>query len=328
MIGRLIAAYRAVHPDLRKPGLLALTVSLSGPSLGLARLVTGGATKVRPGVALERRLVPGPRAGASVPVLIYRPARRRLPGPVVLWVHGGGFVFGTPQADHARCSAFADAVGAVVVSVAYRLAPEAPFPAALDDIDAALHWVRASAGELQVDPKRLILAGASAGAGLVASLAQLARDRADPAPLLQLLIYPMLDDRTALLRDHAGRGWFGWTPRSNRFAWSSYLGRAPGAVPPPYAAAARAQDLAGLPPAWIGIGEIDLFQPEAAAYAARLEAAGVACELVVVNGAYHGFDTVDADAPVSRRFVEQQHEALRRAVAADDERHRPPGQPS
>jgi acetyl esterase/lipase len=328
MIGRLIAAYRAVHPDLRKPGLLALTVSLSGPSLGLARLVTGGATRVRPGVELERRPVPGPGAGTSVRVLIYRPARRQLPSPVVLWVHGGGFVFGTPQADHARCSAYADAVGAVVVSVDYRLAPETPFPAALDDVDAALRWVRASAGELEVDPERLVLAGASAGAGLVASLAQLARDRGDPAAILQLLIYPMLDDRTALLRDHAGRGWFGWTPRSNRFAWSAYLGRAPGADPPPYAAAARADDLAGLPPAWIGIGDIDLFAPEAAAYAARLEAAGVASELVIVNGAYHGFETVDANAPVSRDFVVQQHEAMRKAIATSDERASPGAQPS
>jgi len=302
MIGRLIAAYRAVHPDLRKPGLLTLTVSLSGPTLGLARLVTGGATKLRPGVELERRLIPGPGARASVPVLIYRPARRRLPSPVVLWVHGGGFVFGTPQADHARCSAYAEEMGAVIVSVDYRLAPEAPFPAGLDDIDAALRWVRASAGELQLDPERLILAGASAGAGLVASLAQLARDRGDPAPLLQLLIYPML----------------GWTPRSNRFGWSSYLGRAPGEDAPPYAAAAPAEDLAGLPPAWIGIGDIDLFQPEAATYAARLNAAGVPCELVVVSGAYHGFDTVDAKAPVSRRFVAQQHEAMRQALATRD----------
>jgi acetyl esterase/lipase len=323
MIGRLVAAYRAVHPDLRKPGLLALTVSLNGPTLGLARLITGRATKVRPGVVLERRLVPGPRAGASVPVLIYRPARRQLPSPVVLWVHGGGFVFGTPQADHARCSAYADEVGAVIVSVDYRLAPEAPFPAALDDFDAALRWVRASAGELEVDPESLILAGASAGAGLVASLAQRTRDRGDPAPLLQLLIYPMLDDRTALLPDHAGRGWFGWTPHSNRFAWLSYLGRAPGEDPPPYAAAARAEDLAGLPPAWIGIGDLDLFQPEAAAYAARLDAAGVTCELVVINGAYHGFDTVDASAPVSRRFVAQQHEAMRNAIATRDERRSP-----
>lgn len=318
MIGRLIAAYRAVHPDLRKPGLLALTVSLSGPTLGLARLVTGGATKLRPGVELERRQIPGPGSAAGVGVLIYRPARRRLPSPVVLWVHGGGFVFGTPQADHARCSAYADELGAVIVSVDYRLAPEAPFPAGLDDIDAALRWVRASAGELQLDPERLILAGASAGAGLVASMAQLARDRGDPAPLLQLLIYPMLDDRTALLRDHAGRGWFGWTPRSNRFGWSSYLGRAPGQDAPPYAAAARAEDLAGLPPAWIGIGDIDLFQPEAATYAARLNAAGVPCELVVVSGAYHGFDTVDAKAAVSRRFVAQQHEAMRQALATWD----------
>jgi len=328
MIGRLIAAYRAVHPDLRKPGLLALTVSLNGPTLGLARLITGGATKVQPGVVLERGQVPGSRPGTRVPVLIYRPARRLQASPVVLWVHGGGFVFGTPQADHARCSAYAAAVGAVVVSVDYRLAPEAPFPSALDDVDAALRWVRGSARELEVDPKRLILAGASAGAGLVASLAQLARDRGDPAPLLQLLIYPMLDNRTTLLRDHAGRGWFGWTPRSNRFAWSSYLGRAPGADPPLYAAAARAEDLAGLPPAWIGVGDIDLFAPEAAAYAARLDAAGVACELVVVEGAYHGFDTVDANAPVSRRFVAQQHEAMRNAIAIRDERRLTPRQAS
>jgi acetyl esterase/lipase len=317
MIGRLIAAYRAVHPDLRKLRVLSLMVSLSRPVLGLARAVTGRATSVQPGVTVERRSIAGTTPQPSIEVFIYRPMPVHPPSPVVLWVHGGGFVFGAARTDHARCSALAEDVGAVVVSVNYRLAPEDPFPAALEDVDAALRWIRTEAAELDLDPTRVVVAGASAGGGLVASVVQLARDRGDAPARLQLLLYPMLDDRTTLSRDQEGRGRFGWTAGSNRFGWSSYLGHAPGAAEAPkYAAAGRAENLAGLPPAWIGVGSLDLFYPEDAAYAVRLKAAGADCELAVVEGAYHGFDAVDPDAPVSRRFAEQTHEAVRRALAS------------
>jgi acetyl esterase/lipase len=317
LAARLIPGYRALHPDLRKLRVLSIwMVSLNRPVLGLARAVTGKATSARPAVSVERRSIPGFASSPAVVVLVYRPTGRSVPSPVVLWVHGGGFVFGAARTDHARCSGLAHAAGAVVVSVEYRLAPEHRFPAALDDVDAALRWIDLAASELDVDPARMVVAGASAGAGLVASVVQRARDRGAAPARLQLLLYPMLDDRTVLGRDANGRGRFGWTPGSNRFGWSAYLGHPPSAEAPPYAAAARAEDLAGLPPAWIGVGGLDLFQTEDSAYASRLRAAGVACDLVVVDGAYHGFDAVDPDAPVSRRFTEQAHDAVRRALAA------------
>jgi acetyl esterase/lipase len=182
-----------------------------------------------------------------------------------------------------------------VVAVAYRLAPEHPFPAALDDCYAALHWLNDQADGLAVDRGRVAVGGSSAGGGLAACLAQLAHDLGGPAVCFQLLQYPMLDDRTTL---RTGLDAPVWSPRSNRYGWSAYLGhRVTEPEERPYAAAARRPDLTGLPPAWIGVGELDLFHDEDVAYAARLERAGVACQLHRVPGMYHGADYLVGDAP-------------------------------
>ena len=209
---------------------------------------------------------------------------------------------GSPQFELPIIGGLARELGAVVVSPDYRLAPEHPFPAALDDCMATLEWMRAHADELGIDPDRIAVGGASGGGGLSVAVAQRSRDAGIPLRA-QALLYPMLDDRTALRADHAGRGQFVVTPSANRFAWTAYLGREPHmSDAPEYAAPARRTDLTGLPPAWVGVGELDLYHDEDVAYADQLRACGVPCELVTVPGMYHGADGIALRAPAMREF--------------------------
>lgn len=204
-------------------------------------------------------------------------------------------------------------LGIVVISVDYRLAPDHPYPAAIEDGYTALRWVHTQAVRLHVDPERIAIGGESAGGGLAASLAHLAHDRGEVSPVFQLLVYPMLDDRSALRTDLAYSDAMTWTPKDNRFGWESYLQSPVGsATVPPYAVPARRKDLTGLPPAWIGVGTLDLFYEEATAYAERLDRCGVGCELVVVDGAFHGFDIVGHKSTLARDFRDAQVAALRR----------------
>jgi acetyl esterase/lipase len=207
-------------------------------------------------------------------------------------------------------------LGVVVVSVDYRLSPGTPFPGPLDDCYAALRWMARESATHGIDSTRIALTGESAGGGLPAALAQMARDRGEVAPAFQSLVYPMLDDRTVLRHDHDGRGEFIWSPGSNRAGWKAFLGHAPAAASAPeYAAPARRVDLLGLPPAWIGVGTLDLFYPENVEYARRLVEAGVPCDLHVVEGAYHGFDGFRGNAHVSREFNARRLDAIRHGLA-------------
>jgi acetyl esterase/lipase len=218
---------------------------------------------------------------------------------------------GAAAQDDAFCRRVAAELGVLVAAVDYRLAPEHRFPTALEDCNDALGWLAARA---DVDRGRIAIGGASAGGGLAAALALLARERGDVTPAFQLLSYPMLDDRTALRADIDERYLRLWDNRANHFGWRAYLGQEPGGPDvSPLAAPARSEDLAGLPPAWIGVGTLDLFHDEDLAYAARLREAGVACELHVVEGAFHGFDAVLPKAGVSRHYWDVQIDALRRA---------------
>ena len=199
-------------------------------------------------------------------VYVYDTPTRPRPTGVLLWIHGGGYVMGDPRGDHDVCSQHARDLGIVVVNVDYRLAPEHPFPAALEDCYAALRWVHENADELGIDPSRIAVGGGSAGGGLAAALAQLAHDRGEVPVCFQYLVYPMLDDRTTLVRKRPRT--LVWTPGANLFGWTSYLGHPPGLEESrPYAVPARREDLSGLPPAWIGVGDIDLFYEEDVAYA-------------------------------------------------------------
>lgn len=244
--------------------------------------------------------VPGPTDAPEVALALYRPLGIDTALPCILHCHGGGYVFGSPAAQLYQHRSMAEALSCCLVSVDYRLAPETRFPGAIEDCYAALTWLFENAGKMKIDPTRIGVMGESAGGGLAASLALLARDRGGPSLAFQHLIYPMIDDRTGTTnRTHPFAGAFVWTEQNNYFGWSALLGQpAGGADVSPYAAAARAQDLSDLPPAFVSTGALDLFVDEDIDYARRLMRAGVPVELHVYPGAFHGFD-LDRSAAVS-----------------------------
>ena len=304
-----------VPAELRSPMLAISPHFTSRRALRFVRSLPMPGT-VPPGIHHEVRTatVPGRE---PVSVHIYQPTDRDRPTGALYWIHGGGFVMGTPAMGHEFCSRVARELGVLVVSVDYRLAPEHPFPAPLEDTYTGLRWLRQSVDELGIDLARIAIGGDSAGGGLAASLAQVAHDRGEVPVCFQLLVYPMLDDRSVLRADHGDTGDFVWDPRSNRFGWTCYLGRSPVADDAPaYAAAAPRDDLTGLPTTWIGVGSIDLFHAEDVAYAERLQEAGVEVELVVVPGMYHGADSMPGvtKAPSMVRFNQSKLDALRAAI--------------
>lgn len=255
---------------------------------------------------------------------LYRPmsqsagaeAQRAL--PVLVWLHGGGFVLGDVAWEDKRCMQLARDVGCVVVAVAYRLAPEHPYPAALHDSATALRFLRQHAATLAIDGERVALGGASAGAGLAAALALWLRDQQLAPVCLQLLLYPMLDDRTVLSAALAATDApIGWSLAENTKAWQYYLADAFGREPvSPYAAAARAADLQGLPPTLICVGSADLFAAECHDYATRLQSAGVLTEFCWYRGAFHGFDSWAAHSLAAKDCWQRQVTALRQAFFA------------
>jgi acetyl esterase/lipase len=296
------------HPDLRGAARWLPRHVIGPRSLGLIRLGDAAMSRRRPpdGATIDR--------ADAVRLRVHRPPGSTVDtrGPAVLWIHGGGYVMGTAAQDDDGCQELARSLGAVVAAVDYRLAPEHPHPAPIEDCYHALMWL---AAQPDVDPSRIAIAGASAGGGLAAALTALAVDRGEVAPAFQLLVYPMLDDRTVLTApDVDERNLRLWDTRSNRYGWSSYLGAEPGSSEVPLdAVPARREDLSGLPPAWIGVGTLDLFHREGVTHADRLREAGVACDLHVVPGAFHGFDMVRR-APVVKEFRAAQLAALAAAL--------------
>jgi acetyl esterase/lipase len=267
-------------------------------------------------VAREERTVPGPAGAPEIGLLIYTPAGDG-PFPCIYHIHGGGYVGGGAAPLEFLHRPLAQELGCVIVSVEYRLAPETSFPGNIEDCYAGLAWTFANAADLNVDTSRIGVMGESAGGGLAASLALLARDRGAYKLAFQCLTYPMIDDRTCTSADpHPHTGEFIWTPYNNRFGWTSLLGAAPGGADvSPYAAAARATDLAGLPPTFISTGALDLFLEEDIEYARRLLRAGVPTELHVYPGAFHGFDMLPL-APIADAARADRVAALKRAMAA------------
>jgi acetyl esterase/lipase len=240
---------------------------------------------------------------------LFRPVAATCPAPALLWIHGGGYVVGTAAQDDATCAGFAAELGVNVASVDYRLAPEHPYPAALDDCYTALTWLTRLPF---VDPTRVAVGGASAGGGLAAALALVARDEGI-ALTSQLLVAPMLDDRSSESPARAPRGRRLWNYDSNKLGWTAYLADAD----PEIAVPARRQDLSGLPPTWIGVGSLDLFHDESVDYAGRLNRAGVPCELHVVPGAFHGFDVIMPRTSLARNYFQSQCAMLRRAFTTE-----------
>ncbi|MEO0436071.1 MAG: alpha/beta hydrolase [Pseudomonadota bacterium] len=264
---------------------------------------------------LARRLVrfqsPGTVDGTSVeninidgkPARIYR-TEKPSSGAAVMIFHGGGLIGGAPELNDWWASWMALCLRAVVVSPSYSSALDNPAPAAIDDCFNAWEWLHGSAKSLGIDQDRTALAGVSAGGGLAACLSQRLRDENAPGPKALLMHYPMLDDRTCLRRDLDKHRHIMWNNQSNRVGWTHYLGQdlLGSDLVPHYTVAARCEDLSGLPPTWLGVGDIDLFYDEGCAYAVRLQDAGVPCHLEVVPGAPHGFDYFAKDHSIVERY--------------------------
>lgn len=250
------------------------------------------------------------RVSPTAGVRVHRPCAPLQRAPAVLWIHGGGYVIGSARVEDRTCRRLANRLGAVVAAVDYRLAPEHPYPAALDDCYSALEWLAANP---EVDHGRIVIAGVSAGGGLAAALTLRCVDSGLVDLAGQVLQYPMLDDRTAVKPPSSV---LGWTRHDNAFGWRSYLAADPGGdAVSDYAAPARRRDLAGLPPTWIGVGTADLFHDEDVDYAARLQAAGVPTQLDVIRGAFHGFDVAPRNK-LARSFKAARLRAIRRFLGA------------
>jgi acetyl esterase/lipase len=254
------------------------------------------------------------QADAAVRVRIYTPPDAGSGRPCVYWIHGGGYISGSALTVDPRLNRWVETLDCVVVAVDYRLAPEHPYPTPLEDCYTGLSWTHRNAERLGIDAARVVVAGSSAGAGLAAAVALLARDRGGPALAQQILVYPMLDDRQVTPSSQLD-GAVVWGRPANRLGWRAYLGPEAGqADVPGFAAPARAADLAGLPPAFVAVGAADLFRDESIAYASRLLEAGVPAELHVYPGAPHGFEVIVPTADVSRRCDAELTGVLRRAL--------------
>ena len=269
-----------------------------------------------PAVLREDCCLPGPQDAPDVHVRLYRPADppQQLM-PALLWIHGGGFFLDRSVDNEAYCEQIVLEAGAVVVSVDYRLAPEHPFPAALEDCYAALQWL-AAAAELRVDARRIAIGGVSAGGNLAAATALLARDRGGPALCLQFLLVPGLDDRHVTPSSREVTDARVWNRAVSIRAWTAYLAGSAGEVSP-YAAPARAADLSGLPAAYVYVEAQDLLRDEDIAYANRLMQAGVATELHVYPGTFHGSYAFVPMAEVSQRALQEHLLILKRALNPD-----------
>lgn len=313
-----------VAPELRSAARELVQLDHSLPPVSQANLATFrkmSASLARPALAyptVQKRLVPGRGKKASVVVYVVNsdPARNR---PAVLHMHGGGFVVGSAIGGIADAQETAAALDCVVVSVDYRLAPETTFAGSIEDNYAALLWLHRNAKSLGTDPDRIAVMGDSAGGGHAALLALTARDRNEVPLVAQILIYPMLDDRTgSAVHPTKNIGKIFWTEERNRFGWRAFLGVEPGSQQvPPKGVPARYADLSGLPPTFIGVGSIDLFVDEDVAYAQRLIDAGVPTTLSVVPGAFHGFDSHAPATDLAKAFVVARNTALRRAFSKE-----------
>ena len=281
----------------------------------------GAGTVDESGIDIEDVAVPGYLGSPDVTVRVYRSHQAPTLSPVVLNIHGGGFALGSVNTEHAVSAHLAKALGIVVVSVEYRLAPEHPFPAGLHDCYAALLWLHAQADTLGIDTARIAVCGQSAGGGLSSALALYSRDNHGPAICFQYLGIPELDDR---LETHSMQTFVDtplWHRRNAVLSWQYYLGGADGGADggdvSPYAAPARATDLAGLPSAYVSVMEFDPLRDEGIHYALALLAAGVAVELHAYPGTFHG-SAIVATAEVSKRMHREQIAVLAKALGVTD----------
>ena len=304
-----------VHPDLQNVLKKSPTINYGKNNLWLIQLLLSlmPAPKKPAGISIKNFNIDNNDGSAKIRLRLYQPVNPANATPVLVWMHGGGYIIGKPEMEDPLCIQFVRELGISIVSVDYRLAPKYPFPAGLEDCYSALTWAQRNSEQLGFDVNRIAIGGTSAGGGLAAALAQLVHDRKEVTPTFQLLIYPMLDDRTVLRNDIDDSNSPAWSQKSNHFGWKSYLGENYGKQEiPPHAVPARRKVLSGLPNAWIGVGTLDVFYEENLTYAHRLREAGVACEQTIVDGAFHGFDVFDPNLPIVQEFRRSQISALRK----------------
>jgi acetyl esterase/lipase len=308
--------YSVVNPELVSTLKEFPSYDLSLVMVDKFRQMPGMPPLPAPAPQPVERHIPGPPGAPEVRLWVVDPAPSEKNKPVLLHMHGGGFIMNDPM-WMPLLQGIATDCHCVVVSVDYRLAPETHYPGSLEDNYAALKWVYAHAAELGINRSKIAVGGESAGGGHAANLAIHARDRNEVPILFQVLIYPQLDDRTGSTHSvPPAIGQFIWTASANRLAWNSLLGVPAGSSNVPAAAVpARVASVAGLPPAWIGVGSIDLFVDEDMEFARRLIDAGIATELLVEPGAFHGFDVLVPNAEVSKQFSASWKTALRKAFA-------------
>ena len=312
-----------VHPDLRPMVRQIEGFTRGRPGMSMATLAEARkgmpnspfAQKPIADVPVEKRTVPGGRGQPDVTVFVVN-AQAGASRPAILHTHGGGYIAGTAESSVRDLQGICKELDCVAVMVDYRLAPETTYAGSIEDNYAGLKWLQKHAAEIGADPAKIAVMGESAGGGHAALLAITARDRGEVPLVFQCLIYPMLDDRTgSSVTKPPFMGALIWTPESNRFGWESFLGQKPGlARAPKGAVPARVADLKGLPPAFIGVGSLDLFYDEDVDYAQRLTASGVLTELIAVEGGFHGFDMIAKmlGTPLGKWFEATKLNALRR----------------
>jgi acetyl esterase/lipase len=308
-----------VAPEFREAAKALIQMDGQRPPFSretLPAIRKGGDAYVQPPLdapAWQERVIAGPEdTRLRLFVINASPGASK---PAILHTHGGGYITGSAKSDIRYLQAIAQRLDCVIVTVDYRLAPETTWRGSVEDNHAGLKWLYDNAAAIGADRARIAVMGESAGGGHAALLALAARDRGEVPLVFQCLVYPMLDDRTGTrVIPPNPVGELLWTGEANRFGWEAFLGMPPGTGSVPLAAVpARRMDLAGLPPAWIGVGGIDLFVDEDVDYAQRLLAAGVPTQLLVIPGAFHGFYIMLPQAPLSRQFYESMLAALARA---------------
>jgi acetyl esterase/lipase len=313
VLHRLDPAY---PPILRQVPVIDLTDLAAARAAILAMYAQVGSSPVDPDIAISDHSAPGLSGSPDVKLRMFRPQGETGKLACLYWIQGGGYVLPAPDLDDQICGDIAKTLPCAVISVQWRRAPEAPFPAASDDCFAGLQWAVTNAESLGLDTTRLVVGGASSGGGAAASLAIRVRDQAEFPIAHQVLIYPMLDDRNTTPSSKDVTDPELWNRQDNEIAWRAYLGETYGTPNvSPYAAPARMEHLEGLAPATILTGEFDLFRDENIEYAQRLMHAGINTELHVYPAVHHGFDRHDPTTVVSKRFFADRNAALRRAFA-------------
>ncbi|MGX7681188.1 alpha/beta hydrolase [Jatrophihabitans sp. DSM 45814] len=311
-------------PELQA-ALVAITAQLSSADLSIETIAPMRDAMLTPTTAelsrggtidIDERVIPDGLDGADLVLSIFRRAGDSAAPPATIYaIHGGGMIVGNRYTGVESMLDWVQDFGLVVVSVEYRLAPENQHPIPVEDCYAGLVWVAKNASELGIDPQRIAVMGGSAGGGLAAAVAILARDRGGPALIAQVLVCPMLDDRNETPSSHQYEGIGVWDRRSNELGWTALLGEARGGPDvSPYAAPARLVDFSGLPPAYIDVGSAEVFRDEDVQYALGLWAAGVQAELHVWAGGFHGFDGLAPHAAVSMQSRATRTDWLKRTL--------------